>query len=414
MPPVLSRTNLRERLAADQAAARVRPVGEGGLVHRVGERGQLGAALARRVERRDQAAGRGADDEVGRRPFSSSAWITPMWAKPRAAPPPRARPTRGGSGRPAGEPARAPRHRRRRGSSGPDLRAFGALWQPAERGDRGGQHRAARRAGERIRTRSSDHPKPIHIAGQRDIAIRLTSHSPMRRRLRLHSPAGLPATHVPIHRLRPRLRAPARRAVPRPARAPPGRRPERRRFRPLRLQNGWYVQRHAPMAARRRALRRAEQRSSCALAWPRDRRARPTTAASATSRRARTSSSTGSPLARRRRRDGRAGRRRHARHPDQRQLHPQHHQRRFAGVAADEIVDPRPYCEILRQWSTLHPEFAVPAAQVQDRGQRRARGPRRHRLARHRPAAAAQRRRASSASRCASAAAWAARRSSAR
>ena len=30
----------------------------------------------------------------------------------------------------------------------------------------------------------------------------------------------------------------------------------------------------------------------------------------------------------------------------------------FAGVAADELVDPRPYCEILRQWSTLHPEFA--------------------------------------------------------
>ncbi|MBU3584804.1 nitrite/sulfite reductase [Polynucleobacter sp. AM-26B4] len=30
----------------------------------------------------------------------------------------------------------------------------------------------------------------------------------------------------------------------------------------------------------------------------------------------------------------------------------------FAGVAADEIVDPRPICELLRQWSTLHPEFA--------------------------------------------------------
>ncbi|MDE1461068.1 nitrite/sulfite reductase [Spartinivicinus poritis] len=30
----------------------------------------------------------------------------------------------------------------------------------------------------------------------------------------------------------------------------------------------------------------------------------------------------------------------------------------FAGVAADEIVDPRPYCEIIRQWSTFHPEFA--------------------------------------------------------
>lgn len=31
----------------------------------------------------------------------------------------------------------------------------------------------------------------------------------------------------------------------------------------------------------------------------------------------------------------------------------------FAGVAQDEDVDPRPYCEIIRQWSTLHPEFAM-------------------------------------------------------
>ena len=30
----------------------------------------------------------------------------------------------------------------------------------------------------------------------------------------------------------------------------------------------------------------------------------------------------------------------------------------FAGVAGDEYVDPRPICELLRQWSTLHPEFA--------------------------------------------------------
>lgn len=29
----------------------------------------------------------------------------------------------------------------------------------------------------------------------------------------------------------------------------------------------------------------------------------------------------------------------------------------FAGVAADELFDPRPYCEIVRQWSTLAPEF---------------------------------------------------------
>src|SRR5690606_31726071 len=30
----------------------------------------------------------------------------------------------------------------------------------------------------------------------------------------------------------------------------------------------------------------------------------------------------------------------------------------FAGVAADEIEDARPYCELIRQWSTFHPEFA--------------------------------------------------------
>ncbi|MEJ7931773.1 nitrite/sulfite reductase [Ramlibacter sp. AN1015] len=30
----------------------------------------------------------------------------------------------------------------------------------------------------------------------------------------------------------------------------------------------------------------------------------------------------------------------------------------LAGIAPDEIADPRPFCEIMRQWSTLHPEFA--------------------------------------------------------
>ena len=30
----------------------------------------------------------------------------------------------------------------------------------------------------------------------------------------------------------------------------------------------------------------------------------------------------------------------------------------LAGIAPDEVVDPRPYAELLRQWSTLHPEFA--------------------------------------------------------
>src|SRR5262249_57255456 len=30
----------------------------------------------------------------------------------------------------------------------------------------------------------------------------------------------------------------------------------------------------------------------------------------------------------------------------------------FAGAAADEIEDPRIWCEIVRQWSTFHPEFS--------------------------------------------------------
>ncbi|NWM98576.1 hypothetical protein, partial [Escherichia coli] len=30
----------------------------------------------------------------------------------------------------------------------------------------------------------------------------------------------------------------------------------------------------------------------------------------------------------------------------------------FAGAAADELTDPRPWAELLRQWSTFHPEFS--------------------------------------------------------
>ncbi len=30
----------------------------------------------------------------------------------------------------------------------------------------------------------------------------------------------------------------------------------------------------------------------------------------------------------------------------------------FSGILSNELEDPRPYCEIIRQWSTLHPEFA--------------------------------------------------------
>jgi sulfite reductase (NADPH) hemoprotein beta-component len=31
----------------------------------------------------------------------------------------------------------------------------------------------------------------------------------------------------------------------------------------------------------------------------------------------------------------------------------------FAGASPDELEDPRPYCELIRQWSTFHPEFAA-------------------------------------------------------
>jgi sulfite reductase (NADPH) hemoprotein beta-component len=30
----------------------------------------------------------------------------------------------------------------------------------------------------------------------------------------------------------------------------------------------------------------------------------------------------------------------------------------YAGIAPDEIVDPRAFCEILRQWASIHPEFS--------------------------------------------------------
>ena len=30
----------------------------------------------------------------------------------------------------------------------------------------------------------------------------------------------------------------------------------------------------------------------------------------------------------------------------------------FAGIAHDELIDPRPYAELIREWSTFHPEFA--------------------------------------------------------
>ena len=50
----------------------------------------------------------------------------------------------------------------------------------------------------------------------------------------------------------------------------------------------------------------------------------------------------------------------------------------YAGVAADELADPRPFAEILTAMVVAAPRVLVPAAQVQDRRQRRAARPRRH------------------------------------
>ena len=54
----------------------------------------------------------------------------------------------------------------------------------------------------------------------------------------------------------------------------------------------------------------------------------------------------------------RSGDGRDACHPDQRQLHPQHLRRPICRRRADEVTDPRPWAELLRQWSTFHPEFS--------------------------------------------------------
>ena len=54
----------RQRLAADQPAPGKGPVGDGALVHRLRQSRQISTTLARRVQRRHQAAGRGADDQV--------------------------------------------------------------------------------------------------------------------------------------------------------------------------------------------------------------------------------------------------------------------------------------------------------------------------------------------------------------
>jgi sulfite reductase (NADPH) hemoprotein beta-component len=125
-------------------------------------------------------------------------------------------------------------------------------------------------------------------------------------------------------------------------------------FRPLRLQNGWYVQRHAPMlrvavpygelnSTQLRALAEIARvydrgyghfttRQNLQYNWiPLTRSADVMDALAAVNMHG---IQTSGNCIRNITSDG------------------------LAGIAPDEVVDPRPYCELLRQWSTLHPEFA--------------------------------------------------------
>ena len=58
-----------------------------------------------------------------------------------------------------------------------------------------------------------------------------------------------------------------------------------------------------------------------------------------------------------------------------------------------KLIDPRPWCEIVRQWTTFHPEFAYLPRKFKIAVNGSTSRPRRHRSPRHRPGAGAQRRR---------------------
>ena len=180
-------------------------------------------------------------------------------------------------------------------------------------------------------------------------------------------------------------------------------------FRPLRLQNGLYIQRYAPML---RIAIPYGLLSSPAAAHARAHRAhvrprlRPLHHAPEPA--VQLAEARGRARHPRRARDGRRCTRSRPRGNCVRNITTDH----FAGVAPDEIVDPLVWCEIDAAVVDVPPRVRLPAAQVQDRGERRRRAtaPRScvHDIGLH---ARARRRTARSASACSSAAAWAARRS---
>ena len=189
----------------------------------------------------------------GAKPFSSSAWMTPMWAKPRAAPPPSARPMRGrrggaatttgGAATAATVPRRtAPQASRSRPPAWACSRIRPAPARPGRRPRRAGHAAGPRRSaatGSR-RARPALFPYaaseyapdeyvvrgPIHARYSRRFSV---AERPLPARASDSGPrpiAAEPTAPTLMYRYDEfdrTLRAPARGAVPRPARAPPRR-----------------------------------------------------------------------------------------------------------------------------------------------------------------------------------------------
>lgn len=155
-------------------------------------------------------------------------------------------------------------------------------------------------------------------------------------------------------------------------------------FRPLRLQNGWYVQRHAPMlrvAVPYGEISSAQLRVLAAVARDYDRPAPELLAAAQAAQDRLDTPSDQAPAPRLRSGYGHFSTRQNVQFnwiPLERSadvmdllasvnLHGIQTSGNcirnittdaLAGIAVDEVADPRPFAELLRQWSTLHPEFA--------------------------------------------------------
>ena len=365
----------------------------------------------------------------GAKPFASSAWITPMWAKPRAAPPPSAKPMRGRLGGGGGTigigTAGATTTGGVAAASGADGTgtAVGVLAQPL-RPSANSEPAPAASASSASRRPPSGCPPSCRLP----CVTTRSSFAYSARGYRsddcmVHAVTCLHRQFidVPLQRIRPLLRSPAGRTVPRSAATPSFGR-ARRRGVPAPAPAERLV-RAAPCAdvASRRAVRRVEQHAA-PCAGPRRPRVRRQGRRSLRRpwRRLRPlldAAERAVQLDRARRRghcDGPARRCRHARHPDERQLHPQHHERLLRRHRARRRRRP---AAVLRDPAPVEhaaPGVRLPATQVQDRRERRCRRPRPRRRGTTSACICGETTPARSASRCAWAAAWAARPSSAR